>query len=206
MLIYSIAPPQDVLTPGRAVAGEIPPGATHRVALELSAGDYVTATITRKGRIDLAIVKPDGGLLRRFRAPAVDDTRPIAFVAEPGGGYRIELSNAATAPATFEIRLDAIEPLAVRLAPSARTDQYSSPAIEALRKEIAAGTTSTRAILDGCRAQGYSARRVAGHRRQISTRDVPLAGHVLDAQRRRARAELGLTHACRQFDAAAGRH
>ena len=143
MLIYSIGPAQDVLQPGRAVAGEIPPGATHRVAVQLSAGDYVTATITRKGRIDLAVVKPDGGLLRRFRAPAVDDTRQVGFVAEPGGGYRIELSNAATTPATFEIRLDAIEPLAVRLAPSARTDQYSSPTIEALRKEIAAGTSST---------------------------------------------------------------
>ena len=143
MLIYSVAPAQDVLQPGRAVAGEIPPGATHRVAIELSAGDYVTATITRKGRIDLAVVKPDGDLLRRFRAPAVDDTRQVGFVAEPGGGYRIELSNAATTPATFEIRLDAIEPLAVRLAPSARTDPYSSPTIEALRKEIVAGTSST---------------------------------------------------------------
>ena len=143
MLSYSIGPAQDVLQPGRAVAGEIPPGATHRVAVQLSAGDYVTATITRKGRIDLAVVKPDGGLLRRFRAPEVDDTRQVGFVAEPGGGYRIELSNAATTPATFEIRLDAIEPLAVRLAPSARTDQYSSPTIEALRKEIAAGTSST---------------------------------------------------------------
>ena len=123
--------------------GEIPPGATHSVTVQLSAGDYVTATMTRKGRIDLAVVKPDGSLLRRFRSPAVDDTRQFAFVAEPGGGYRIELSNAATTPATFEVRLEAIEPLAVRLAPAARTDPYSSPTIETLRKEIAAGTSST---------------------------------------------------------------
>ena len=81
MLIYSVAPAQDVLQPGRAVVGEILPGATHLVAVELSAGDYVTATMTRKGRIDLAVVKPDGGLLRRFRAPAVDDTRQVGFVA-----------------------------------------------------------------------------------------------------------------------------
>ena len=163
MLIYSIGPVQDVLQPDRAVAGEIPPEGTHRVVVQLSAGDYVTATITRKGRIDLAVVKPDGGLLRRFRAPAVDDTRQVGFVAEPGGGYRIELSNAAMTPAKFEIRLDAIEPLAVRLAPSARTDQYSSPTIEALRKGIATGASG----LLVCRRQEWRRRVLQGcHRRQ----------------------------------------
>ena len=206
MLIYSIAPAQDVLQPGRAVAGEIPPGATHRVAVQLGAGDYVTATITRQGRIDLAVVKPDGGLLRRFRAPAVDDTRQIAFVAEPGGGYRIELSNAATTPAKFEIRLDTIEPLAVRLAPSARTDPLLKSHDRSPSKRDRRRHQQHRAILGGRRAQRCSAGRAARHGWQVSTGDVPLARHALDAQRRRARAELGLTHASRQFDAAAGRH
>ena len=196
MLIYSIAAAQDVLQPGRAAAGEIPPGATHRVAVQLSAGDYVTATITRKGRIDLAVVKPDGGLLRRFRAPAVDDTRQVGFVAEPGGGYLIELSNAATT--TGEVRVPprcdrAALITACALGPnrSVLESHGRSPSKRDRRRR-----QRHRAILGGCRAQRCTARRAAGHRWQISTRDVPLAGYVFDAQRRRAWAELGFAHSC----------
>ena len=43
MLMYAVGPAQDVLQPGRAIAGEIPPGATHRVAVQLGGDDYVTA-------------------------------------------------------------------------------------------------------------------------------------------------------------------
>ena len=146
------------------------------------------------------MVKPDGGLLRRFRAPAVDDTRQIGFIAEPGGGYRIELSNAAT---HRQVR----DPS--RCDPAARSTARALGANRSVIKSHDRGPSKRdrrrhqqyRAILGGRRAQRYSARRAAGCRWEISTRDVSLAGHVLDTQRRRARAELGLTHACRQFDA-----
>jgi hypothetical protein len=47
-------------------AGEIAAGKTRGPAGDFRAGDYVAATITCQGKIDIEFHLPDGFLLRRF--------------------------------------------------------------------------------------------------------------------------------------------
>ena len=83
-----------------------------------------------------------------------DVKRTIAFIAERAGSYRIELRAPSVAEAaqqggsqsengTYELTL--VERLSFdeRMKAQPRQDRYASPAIEALRKQIVAGDSST---------------------------------------------------------------
>lgn len=142
ILIGSIAFAQDLLHPGAAIRGEIAAGTTQGLAAQFTTGDYVTATITQ-GRIDVEVRRPDGMLLRRFRSPTVDGKRQFAFIAESEGRHRIELVNSSQSPTKFEMTLDAITSLVERMKPAPHVDRYSSPAIEALRKQITFDNSNT---------------------------------------------------------------
>lgn len=117
--------------------GEIAAGVTRRLYVQCGAADYLGAAVTRQGAVNIAILAPDGVLLRRFRSPGVDGVRRIGFAAEAAGRYTIELTNPSSNAAGFEIRLDRITSLDERLTPAPPTEPYPSPAIAALRKEIA---------------------------------------------------------------------
>lgn len=131
------------LQQGKAVTGEIAAGVSKGFVVQISDGDYAAATITRRGKIDVEVRRPDGSMLRRYRSPAADGKRQLGFVAEPGGRYAISLVNSSERIAGFEISLDAITSLAERLKPAQQSDVFSSPIIEALRKEVAAGSRNT---------------------------------------------------------------
>ena len=100
-----------------------------------------------------AVFTPDGSRLRNFGGPR-DGKRTLAFIAERAGTYRLELRAPSVSEAaelggsqaekgTYELKL--LERLSFdeRMKPQPQQDRYTSPAIEALRKQIAAGDTST---------------------------------------------------------------
>ena len=145
---------QDTLKVGQGVAREIAAGATHAYTIALDAGDYVTGTIDQRGILVLAAVfAPDGSRLRNFGGPR-DVKRTVAFIAERAGTYRIELRAPSVAEAaqqggsqsengSYEVTLVERLPFDERMKAQPRQDRYASPAIEALRKQIAAGDSST---------------------------------------------------------------
>ena len=143
ILTSFIAFSQEAFQSGKALTEEIAAGASKVLVVQFSAGDYAAATITRRGRIDVEVRRPDGSVLRRFRSPAADGKRQLGFVAEQGGRYTISLANSSDRVAGFEISLDAVTPLAERLKPAQQSDVFSSPSIEALRKQVAAGNGNT---------------------------------------------------------------
>jgi enterochelin esterase-like enzyme len=133
---------QATLTLNQTVAREIAPGTTHSYSIRLDAGDYVSGSITRHGAANIVIFLPEGALLRRFPAPPGDSKREFAFAAETTGVYRIELGPTAQA-ASYELMLTEVLPLSERLKPQPWSDPYPSPRMEALRKQVASGQTST---------------------------------------------------------------
>jgi enterochelin esterase family protein len=150
----ALASAQDTLIVGRPVDRAIMPGAFHAYTITLNAGDYVSGTLDQRGIIVLAAVfAPDGSRLRNFGPPR-EGKRTLAFVAEVDGAYRLELrapsvsetaqqGGSQTDEGTYELKL--LERIAIdeRMKPQPRQDRHSSPSIEALRKQIAAGDRST---------------------------------------------------------------
>ena len=145
---------QDVLTVGQSVQAAITAGAARDYTIALDAGDYVAGAVDQRGITVLAAVfTPDGLRLRNFGGPR-DGKRTLAFVAERAGAYRLELRAPSVAEAaqfggsqaekgTYELSLLERLPFDERMKPQLQQDRYASPAIETLRKQIAAGETST---------------------------------------------------------------
>ena len=145
---------QDTLTVGQPVDRAIAAGAAHEYTIALDAGDYVAGAVDQRGIMVLAAVfAPDGSRLRNFGGPR-EGKRTLAFIAERAGTYRLELRAPSVAEAaqqggsqtekgTYELKL--VERLAFdeRMKAPPQQDRYPSPAIEALRKQIAAGDSST---------------------------------------------------------------
>ena len=149
---YALA--QDSLAVGQLVQAAITAGSAHQYTIALDAGDYVAGAVDQRGITVLAAVfTPDGVRLRNFGGPR-DGKRTLAFIAERAGTYRLELRAPSVAEATelggsqteqgtYELTL--LERLSFdeRMKPQPQQDRYTSPAIETLRKQIAAGDKST---------------------------------------------------------------
>src|SRR6059036_2517609 len=145
---------QDTLTVGQPVEVAIAAGAAHEYTIALDAGDYVAGAVDQRGIMVLAAVfTPDGLRLRNFGGPRIGK-RTLAFIAERAGTYRLELRAPSVAEATqqggsqtdkgtYELKL--LERLSFdeRMKSQPQQDRYTSPAIEALRKQIAAGDSRT---------------------------------------------------------------
>jgi len=156
VLLFSAgeASAQDTLTVGQPVDRAITAGATHEFTIALDAGDYVAGAVDQRGIMVLAAVfTPDGSRLRNFGGPR-EGKRTLAFIAERAGPYRLELRAPSVAEAkeqggsqtekgTYEVKL--LERLSFdeRMKAQPQQDRYTSPAIEALRRQIAAGDSST---------------------------------------------------------------
>ena len=159
VLLFSAghASAQDTLTVGQPVNRAIAAGAAHEYTIALEAGDYVAGAVDQRGIMVLAAVfAPDGSRLRNFGGPR-EGKRTLAFIAERAGTYRLELRAPSVAEAaeqggsqagngTYELKL--IERLAFdeRMKAPPQQDRYPSPAIEALRTQIAAGDLNTDAF------------------------------------------------------------
>jgi enterochelin esterase family protein len=152
---YALA--QDILTVGRSVQVAMTAGSAHEYAIALDAGDYVAGAVDQRGITVLAAVfTPDGLRLRNFGGPR-DGKRTLAFIAERAGTYRLELRAPSVAEATelggsqsengtYELTLLERVSFDERMQSPPRQDRYTSPAIETLRKQMAAGQTNTEAF------------------------------------------------------------
>ncbi len=157
LLFCGSAGAQDLLAANKAVEREIRVGESHSYTIALAAGDYAAGSIDQQGVAVLATVfRPDGSRLRGLPGPR-EGKRTFAFIAETAGTYRLELRGpteaevaqyglALDARGKYTLQIDATLSLDERLKPAPRTDKYVSPAIEALRKQLAHGENSTDAF------------------------------------------------------------
>ncbi len=137
---------QQKLSPNQPVVRDIEPGKTHLYPISLNDGDYVSNSITQHGKVDVTIFSPDGSRLRRFLGPPGEAKRQFAFVAEGTGVYSISIANPEGQSSKYELILEKILPLNERFQPTAWTDPYPSPRIEALRQQIARERGNTEAF------------------------------------------------------------
>jgi enterochelin esterase family protein len=136
---------QETISANQAIEREITIGAVHSYIIRLVAGDYVAGLLSQHGTtLNFTIFLPDGSQLRRF-VGIPDRASPFAFVAETPGAFRLEVTGAGGDPTGgYELRLTEILSVSERMrSASSRHEQYSSPRIEALRKEISMGNTDT---------------------------------------------------------------
>jgi enterochelin esterase-like enzyme len=149
---YALA--QDLLTVGQSVEVAITAGSAREYTIALDAGDYVAGAVDQRGITVLAAVfTPDGSRLRNFGGPR-EGKRTLAFIAERAGTYRLELrapsvsevaelGGSQAEKGTYELKLLERLSFEERMKSQPQQDRYASPAIETLRKQIAAGDTST---------------------------------------------------------------
>jgi enterochelin esterase family protein len=150
----AIATAQDSLTVNQPIEREIAPGTAHSYTIYLNAGEYVAGWVDQRGIVTLAVAfLPDGSRLRAFAGPP-EGKRQFAIVAETAGLYRLEVRAPTTTEAVtagrpiadkgkYELQVTEKLSLDERLKPGPRQDRYSSPTIEALRKQLAQGEKST---------------------------------------------------------------
>lgn len=137
---------QQKLSPNQAVVQNIEPGKTHSYSISLNDGDYVSASITQNGRVNMTILNPDGSLMRRFPGPPGHAKKQFAFTAEGAGVYSINIANPGEQSSKYELLLENILSLNERFQPTAWTAPYTSPRMEALRRQIAREHGATEAF------------------------------------------------------------
>ena len=137
----------------QTVTRDIKAGGSESFELHLRSGDYVHGVIAQRGHVNLNVYLPDRSMLRKFQAPAADGKYDFAFAAEGAGDYKLELT-AADKPAHADVELDAVASLDERLPPQSWTDPNPSPRIEALRRQVASGSSDTSAFWAQVAAEG----------------------------------------------------
>jgi enterochelin esterase-like enzyme len=157
LMWVGVAAGQETLTVNVPVEQEILPGASHSYTLRLNAGDYVAGAIDQDGiAVFGAVFLPDGSRMRGLPGPR-EGKRDFAFIAEQRGAYRLELRGPTSAETAqsglppvekgrYTLKIAEILSLDERLKPAPRRDKYVSPAVEALRKQLAGGEKNTDAF------------------------------------------------------------
>lgn len=134
---------QESLKIDEPVDRQLVSGTAQSYAIELKAGDYVSSLVDQHGQTDLAILMPDGGLLRQCDGPPQDGKRLCAFIADVSGTYRIKVTTPSPKPVNYQLTLNEVLSLDERLKPQPWEDPNPSPRMAALRKLVAAGNTDT---------------------------------------------------------------
>jgi uncharacterized protein DUF3327 len=157
--------PETPLVLNQPVEREIALGATNSYTIQLNTADYVAGWVDQRGIAALVnVFSPDGSHLRGFSGEH-EGKREFAFITEAAGSHRIELRTPTKAEAAragepllgsklppqprsgrYELKLTEITPVGDRLKPAPHLQRPSSPAIEALRHQIARGETNTEAF------------------------------------------------------------
>jgi enterochelin esterase-like enzyme len=133
---------QEKLLPNQPVSRKVEPGKSEVLSMTLNDGDYVDISIGFKGKINFFLLNPDGTIARRLVGR--DEAKAsFPFAAEGAGAYSFKFENAGDQPGTYEVKTGAVIALDERLKPEPWTDPFTSPRIQALRKQIAAGQTNT---------------------------------------------------------------
>lgn len=135
---------QNSLFPGHSLARTLDAGKTDSLSIPLNDGDYVWGSVAQHGRVSVAILNPDasrhGG---RRLGPLGEGKVAFTFAADEGQGlYSIVVANPGAQPVAYEVLIETVMSLDERLRPAPWSDTLSSPRIQALRTEIAAGQST----------------------------------------------------------------
>lgn len=144
---------QDGISLNHPVARDIAGRKTDSFPLLLNDGDYTSALMKSEGKLNVTVLNPDRSIYRRFAAAGPDE-QEFAFVAEGSGQYSIEITNAAEQSTKYTLVVKKLLSLSERLQPDAWIDPFSSPRIEALRKQITQGNPSTENFWKQVTAEG----------------------------------------------------
>jgi hypothetical protein len=189
---YALA--QDALIVGQPVEAAIAAGAAHEYTIALDAGDYVAGAVDQRGITVLAAVfTADGPRLRNFGGPR-DGKRTLAFIAEAAGNYRLELRAPSVEEAaelggsqaekgTYELKLLERLSFEERMKSQPRQDRYPSPAIEALRTQLASGDKSTESFWERVGQSGTPLVEPIEDDEKWTAGDLPLACDNADPER-----------------------
>src|SRR5262245_57210448 len=142
------------ISPNQAVTRNVEPGESHIYSVSLQDGEYVDASITPSGRIDVIILNPDGSPHRRFPGSSSDEKKRFSFAAEGAGAYSIKVTNASEQSAKYELLVESILSLNERLQPEPWSDPHPSPRIQALHRQIESGRSNTESFWEEVARQG----------------------------------------------------
>jgi len=84
LLASSAFAAEDSLKINEPVDHDLTAGSSPRYEIRLNADDYVAGSIEQHGKVDMAILLPDGSLLRRFPGGANDEKRLFGFIGAGG--------------------------------------------------------------------------------------------------------------------------
>ena len=138
-LVYDRAPDGPLLEKGKTVEHAFGIAATNDYRVRLEAGQYCQGKVNQKGGgVNIVAYAPDGERIRGFNGPGTGD-KTFAFEATSAGIYHIVLRSPPTPAESYAITIDKLETLDERLTLPPVKEQFISPRIAALRKEVETG-------------------------------------------------------------------
>ncbi len=130
---------QEKLSPNRPVNRTLEPGKSEVFSVTLADGDFITVSVGFKGKVNFALLNPDGTIVRSRKGTNADAKATFPMAAEGAGTYLFKFENAGDQPATYELMTSGVIALNERLKPEPWTDAFPSPRIQTLRNQTAAG-------------------------------------------------------------------
>ena len=145
---------QSTLSVGDSVSRNVASHSIDRVTVGLDDGDYAILAVTHPKGLAVTVVSPGGSLLRSFIEPGIEGVNAIEFVAEGAGQYVATVKNDGDAPVQYSIAFRERLSLDERTRIVPPRDAASSPRIEAIRRQIESGNTSTASFWDAVAKEG----------------------------------------------------
>lgn len=144
---------QERISPNQPIVRDVAGGKTESFPIPLSDGDYVSASVRPQGKLNVTILNPDRSIYRHFAAAGLDE-QEFAFVAEGSGQYSVEITNAVEEPIKYTLVVKKLLSLSERLQPDPWIEPFSSPRIEAQRRQITQDKPSTENFWKQVAAEG----------------------------------------------------
>ena len=142
------------IAPGDSLARRVAPSATDSVRVALRDGDYARLAIAHPVGLEVRVIRPSREELRLFATPNMKGLSPISFVAEGAGSYTVIAKNTGEVDAQYGLKFVEHASLDARTRPAPIPDALSSPRIEALRRQVQSGDTSTASFWSQLAAEG----------------------------------------------------
>jgi enterochelin esterase-like enzyme len=125
-----------------SVARQLSPRLVDSIVVALRDGDYARMSVVHATGLAVNVTRPNGSAIRPFITPTAKGPSSIAFVAEGTGQYTVVVRNESETDAQYSIAFKELVSLDDRTRISWR-DEFPSPRIEAIRKQVQDGNTST---------------------------------------------------------------
>lgn len=134
---------QEKLLPNQPVSRNLDAGKTDLFSIALNDGDFLSVSVSYKGKINFFLLNPNGTISRRLLETSGEGKVPFRFAAEGAGTYSFKIENPGDKSAGYELVIGEVVSLAERLKPEPWSDPDPSPRIKNLQKQIGGGKTNT---------------------------------------------------------------